>query len=77
MASMAGINRQSSSSSNDAKYLEGKVKRLETEYNKALEEIRSKELIINRFKEWQLADKYLAEDEVLRNAIENNNSKVN
>ena len=61
---------------NDSKFLEGKVKKLENELNKALEEIRSKELIINRFKEWQLADKYLAEDEVLRDAIENQRSKV-
>ena len=57
--------------------MEGKVKRLENELNKALEEIRSKELIINRFKEWQLADKYLQDDEVLREAMENQKTKVN
>lgn len=74
--SATGQGSMGSQGGNDSKFLEGKVKKLENELNKALEEIRSKELIINRFKEWQLADKYLAEDEVLRDAIENQKSKV-
>jgi hypothetical protein len=55
--------------------VEGKLKRLEAELNKALEDIRSKDAIINRFKEWQLADRYLSEDEVLRDAIESQKTR--
>jgi hypothetical protein len=57
--------------------MEGKIKRLENELNKALEDIRTKDLLLNKLKEWQIADKYLSEDEVLRDAIENSRSKVN
>ena len=55
-----------SSGSGDTKFLEGKLKKVEAELNRALEDIRAKDAIISRFKDWQLADKYLAEDEVLR-----------
>ena len=55
--------------------VEGKLKRLEAELNKALEDIRTKDAIINRFKEWQLADRYLSEDEVLRDAIESQKTR--
>lgn len=34
-------------------------------------------MIINKFKDWQIADKYLAEDEVLRDAIEKQRGKAN
>jgi hypothetical protein len=60
-----------------AKFLEGKLRKLEIELNKALDDIRAKDAIINRFKEWQLADKYLSEDEKLRDAIENQRTRVN
>lgn len=56
----------SSQASGDTKFLEGKLKKVEAELNRALEDIRAKDAIISRFKDWQLADKYLAEDEVLR-----------
>jgi hypothetical protein len=59
-----------------SKFFEGKIRKLEIELNKAVEDIRAKDSIINRFKEWQLADKYLSEDEVLRDAIENQRTKV-
>lgn len=55
-----------SSQGGDNKFLEGKLKKVEAELNRALEDIRAKDAIISRFKDWQLADKYLAEDEVLR-----------
>lgn len=47
------------------------------ELQNALEKIRAQDAIINRFKEWQLADKYLAEDEVLKDAIDRQRSKAN
>jgi len=56
----------SSQGGGDTKFLEGKLKKVEAELNRALEDIRAKDAIISRFKDWQLADKYLAEDEVLR-----------
>lgn len=52
------------------KLLENKVKKLKEELKNAAEMIRTKENIINRFKEWQLADKYLNEDEQLKEAID-------
>ena len=62
---------------NDPKFLEGKVRKLEAELQNALEQIRAKESVIGRFKEWQLADKYLSEDEVLKDAIDRQRSKAN
>jgi Coiled-coil region of centrosome protein CE290 len=49
----------SGSGTQDPKFLESMVKRLKGELSKAVEEIRSKDALINRFKEWQMADKYL------------------
>jgi len=63
LRSPASFSRQQSHSSNsdhDTKFLEGKVKKLQDELRNATDEIRSREAIINRFKEWQLADKYLS-----------------
>jgi hypothetical protein len=37
---------------NDPKFLEGKVRKLEAELQNALEQIRAKESVIGRFKEW-------------------------
>ena len=56
----------SAGSGGDSKFLEGKLRKLEQELQKAMEDIRVKDSIISRFKDWQLADKYLSEDEVLR-----------
>lgn len=64
-------------SGGENKFTEGKLRKLEQELNKAVEEIRAKDAIINRFKEWQLADRYLSEDEVLREAIEKSKTRVN
>lgn len=64
-----------SNGADQAKFLEGKVRKLEIELNKAFEDIRTKDQMINKFKEWQLADRYLAEDEVMRDAIENQRTK--
>lgn len=42
------------------KLLENKVKKLNEDLKIASEMITAKDAIINRFKEWQLADKYLS-----------------
>ena len=60
----------------DTKYLEGVIKKQKVEMSKMLDEIRSKDALINRFKEWQLADKYLQDDEKVREAIEGTRVKV-
>ena len=49
---------------------------MQLELNKAIEEIRTKDAVIARFKEWQLADKYLQDDEKIREAIEGTRVKV-
>jgi hypothetical protein len=54
----------------DAKFLEGKVKKLSEELKNATDEIKSREAIINRLKGWQLDDKYLSSDEVMKDAID-------
>jgi hypothetical protein len=78
-AALAIMSQHASNPGNNdsAKFLEGKLRKLEIELNKALDDIRAKDAIINRFKEWQLADKYLSEDEKLRDAIENQRTRVN
>ena len=63
---MANTFNASAGSGGDSKFLEGKLRKLEQELQKAMEDIRVKDSIISRFKDWQLADKYLSEDEVLR-----------
>lgn len=55
---------------NDPKFLEGKIKKLEQELSNALEEIRSKDSVINKMKGWQLADTQFYEDDVLRDMVE-------
>jgi hypothetical protein len=52
------------------------VKKLKVELSKAVEEIRAKDALINRFKEWQMADRYLQDDEKIREAIEGTRVKV-
>jgi hypothetical protein len=52
------------------------VKKLKGELAKAVEEIRAKDAMISRFKDWQMADRYLQEDEKIRDAIEGNRVKV-
>ncbi len=52
------------------------VKRLKGELSKAVEEIRAKDALISRFKEWQMADKYLQDDEKIREAIEGTRVKI-
>jgi len=54
----------------DVKMLEGQIKKLKEELKNAVETIKSRDMIINRFKEWQLADKYLSQDHVLKEAID-------
>jgi hypothetical protein len=56
--------------------LEGQIKKLKDELKNAVDNIKSKDAIINRFKEWQLADKYLSQDEVLKDAIDSHKSKT-
>jgi hypothetical protein len=41
-----------------------------------VEEIRAKDAMISRFKDWQMADRYLQDDEKIRDAIEGNRVKV-
>ena len=60
----------------DSRMLEGQIKKLKEELRKATEAIKSRDGIINRFKDWQLADKYLQQDEVLREAIDKHRSKT-
>ena len=52
------------------------MKKLKGELAKAVEDIRAKDAIISRFKDWQMADRYLQEDEKIRDAIEGNRVKV-
>jgi hypothetical protein len=52
------------------KFMEGKVKKLSEELKNATDEIKSREAIINRLKGWQLDDKYLSSDEVMKDAID-------
>jgi hypothetical protein len=52
------------------------VKKLKAELAKAVEEIRAKDAMISRFKDWQMADRYLQDDEKIRDAIEGNRVKV-
>lgn len=72
--SSAGFGRQGSQAQ-DSKFLEGKLKRLEEELKSAVDDIRSKDLIIKRFSDWQLGDKYLSEDETMRDIIEKSKNK--
>jgi hypothetical protein len=39
-------------SGGDSKFLEGNLRKLEVELNKAVEDIRAKDAIISRFKDW-------------------------
>jgi uncharacterized protein YjbJ (UPF0337 family) len=43
---------KSGASEGDMKFLEGKIKKLEEQLKNASDEVRSREAIINRFKEW-------------------------
>ena len=52
------------------------MKKLKAELAKAVEGIRAKDAMISRFKDWQMADRYLQEDEKIRDAIEGNRVKV-
>lgn len=60
----------------DSKFLEGKVKRLEVELSNALEQIRHKESVINTLKGWQLADKFMDEEHVLKEMVDHQRTKV-
>lgn len=62
--------------SDDASFLEGKVRKLEAELSRALEELRHKEQTLGRFREWRLADRYLSEDAVLKEEVERGHSRV-
>ena len=44
----------------DVKLLENKCKKLQEELKTAAEKIRAQDGLINKFKEWQLTDKYLS-----------------
>ena len=46
------FNASAGSEQSKDKFFEGKIKKLEIELNKAVEDIRAKDSIINRFKEW-------------------------
>jgi hypothetical protein len=62
--------------SDSVKFLEGKVRKLEQELSRALEDVRLKEQTIGKFRDWQLADRYLSEDAVLREEVERGHSRV-
>ena len=57
------------------KVMQGQVKKLKEELQNAINEIRNKEQIIQRFKDWQLADNYLEQDQQMSEAIESQKIK--
>ena len=46
------------------------------ELSNALEQIRHKESVINTLKGWQLADKFMDEDHVMRELVDKQRTKV-
>ena len=52
------------------------MRKLEQELTRALEDLRLKEQTIATFRGWQLEDRYLSEDAVLKEEVEKGHSRV-